>query len=170
MATRKTTRKNASGVKPRRRATETYSARAKRLDTEDAAAKAAPPTTKEDLLAQIGAVLDQVDALMRDERPKTDPVQFSYASFGPTMKARALVDGLKRQLDGLLNPNGNFDVEGAEEAIWAAFAAPAGTVPSWAQPGEFLLWMSYIPVRCRWGGFATPQARFSAADANGLFP
>lgn len=172
MATRKTTKRKTPGIKPiRKPATETYSAKAKRLAAEQAAAAKAntPETSKEQLLDQIAQAVVEFDTFMRDNRPKREPVMLQYAYRGAMHELREKVDGLKRQLEGLLNPEGVYDNELAEQAIDAVLATPGGEVPSWGRPGEFLLWLGYIPLRCVWGGFVDPAAMVYAADPCGLF-
>jgi len=164
VATRKTRTKKAR-VKPIRTA-QPRETRQRKVSATVAKPKA---PTKESLLVQIGTVLDEVDAIMRDKRPKRDAVDWSSIYRGPLEQQRKTVDGLYRQLEAVTNPEGDYEAPGADEAIQAAFGAERGTVPSWARPGEFLMWLGYIPYRCIWGGFAKPSALLCAADPRGPF-
>jgi hypothetical protein len=123
------------------------------------------PDTKEGLLAEIGALLDKVDATMAGPRK-------NIVWFGRYSGTRTELDGvyeLSRRLEKLLNPERDPALPGAPEAIRAAFGAEPGTVPSWSRPGTFLVWIDYIPCRCVWGGFADPAVDVVAADPKALW-
>src|SRR5262245_7036266 len=68
-----------------------------------------------------------------------------------------------------MNPAGYRDAPGAAKAVAEAFSATHGTVPNWVRPGEFLLWLGYIPMPCIWGGYAKPNAMLMPADPDGLW-
>jgi hypothetical protein len=128
-----------------------------------AAKKKAPeppaiPDTREDLLEKIGAVLREVDAFMvRDDWRSA--VEFTRWDSSLREPKRAIEDLIAR-LDKILGQ----DDPAAIDLINEMFGTTPGTVPSWARPGTFLLWIGYIPCRCIWGGFADPTADIVAAD------
>jgi len=139
----------------------------------------AVPDTQEDLLAQIGKLLDQVDAKMANR----ENVREHFVSF--SRWSRGLLDAeaeqgykLAQRLDKLINPKGKHSAEGlgplhdlpcAADLIQQTFQATPGTVPTWARPGTFLVWIDYVPCRCVWGGFIDPGAQVVAADPNALW-
>jgi hypothetical protein len=122
-----------------------------------------PKFTREELLADIGKVLDDVDRVMLEQRPVEEHVQW-HSAWGTLAKQREKMNGLLRLLEAEVNPKGHYDAAGAKEAVLAAFGVEGGTVPGWARPGQFLMWLGYIPYRCTWGGFANPEARMEAVD------
>lgn len=130
----------------------------------------AVPDTQEDLLAQIGKLLDQVDAKMANR----ELVREHFVSF--SRWSRGLLDAeaeqgykLAQRLDKLINPKELRDLPCAADLIQQTFQATPGTVPTWARPGTFLVWIDYVPCRCVWGGFIDPSAEVVAADPNGLW-
>jgi hypothetical protein len=126
------------------------------------------PDTKEDLLREIGAVLDRVDAIMA--QPRKTNIYFGRWSASGLEGENQRASQLAIRLDKLLNPTGDSELPGAKEAIIEAFGAEPGTVPPWSRPGSFLLWIDYVPCRCRWGGFVEAEAVVLAADPNSRWP
>jgi hypothetical protein len=118
------------------------------------------PTTKTELLAEIGVVFDAVDRKMEE---RTWQIHFGH--FGEFrdegLRIEALVAGLHKVL---ADEGGDPDQDLTGPVIQEAFGAAPGTVPTWARPGRFLVWIDYVPCLCLWGGFADPQSCVSAAD------
>jgi hypothetical protein len=127
------------------------------------ARKKAPaiPDTKDDLLEKIGMVLGEVDTFMAQRTARNDHIQFQRWDVSLREQKRTMEDLIAR-LDKILGD----DDPTAQDIIAEKFGAEPGTVPSWARPGTFLLWIGYIPCRCIWGGFADPVADIVAADPN----
>jgi hypothetical protein len=125
------------------------------------------PDTQEDLLAQIGQLLDRVDIKMAGAREHA--VSFSAWSSGLLRDEAELCQKLVKRLDKLINPQGLHDLPSSPEVIDAAFQTPPGTVPTWSRPGTFLMWIDYVPCRCVWGGFADPGMEVVAADPRALW-
>jgi hypothetical protein len=94
---------------------------------------------------------------MRDGR--TYHVQFNRWD-AMLREQKRTMDDLIARLDKILGQ----DDPAATDIIHETFATTPGTVPSWARPGTFLIWIGYIPCRCIWGGFADPNADIVAAD------
>jgi hypothetical protein len=122
------------------------------------------PDTKEDLLRQIGEIIEKVDARMAARREHS--ISFSGRSWASDyMRAESEAAWkLSQRLNKVINPTGDQTLPGSPEAIMAAFGSAPGTVPSWARPGTFLLWIDYMPCRCIWGGFFDPCSDVVAAD------
>ena len=117
------------------------------------------PDTQEDLLQKIGGVIREVDAFMAQRDGGYNHVQFNRWDTSLREQKRT-IESLIDRLDKILGQ----DEPAAIEIINKMFATTPGTVPSWARPGTFLLWIGYIPCRCIWGGFADPTADIVAAD------
>ncbi len=120
-------------------------------------AKSQAEPTRESLLAEIGARLDDVDAAWiaqraGGKRPATSTVRLSS-------ELGRLID----QLDFIV------DEHEARDLITRELGAKPGEIPSWARPGTFLLWLDYVPIRCVWGGFAISTHCIIAADPDGLW-
>jgi hypothetical protein len=118
------------------------------------------PDTQEDLLLQIGGVITDVNAAMAVRTYDLYLNAHHSAFYKLAPKMADLVKRLEKLLSPVLpSPYGTDALHVIEET----FGAQPGTVPSWAQPGTFLLWIGYVPCRCIWGGFASPTATVVAA-------
>jgi hypothetical protein len=124
------------------------------------------PKTKPELLEKIGLVLDAVDQKMVGRRSE---IRFDH--FGDFRKLGIEMETYVEALGDLLEPNtGRYSNRPlVSEAIQEAFGAAPGTVPSWARPGAFLLWIDYVPCLCVWGGFADPEGHIQAIDPKSLW-
>jgi len=126
------------------------------------------PDTQEDLLAQIGKLLDVVDEKMAGKREHA----ISFSRWGSNGLLRDDTEQgykLAQRLDKLVNPDQRHDVPSAAEVIHETYQAAPGTVPTWARPGTFLVWIDYVPCRCVWGGFIDPAMEVVAADPNAMW-
>jgi hypothetical protein len=117
------------------------------------------PETQEELLREIGLLLDAVD--MKVDKRDWQVTFSHYSTFRDEGDRLAtLVDAF----NNLADPDNLLDEPPSSAAIREAFGATPGTVPSWARPGRFLLWVGYVPCLCVWGGFAEPEGYIAAAD------
>ncbi len=128
--------------------------------------------TAEDILAALAKEFDTVEREMR----KPDRHALAYAlnlrypntSMGPALqKARERVDTLIDELREVLHPGPeipDYDDDRTLTTISERFAAAPGQVPTWTQAGTFVMWLGYVPIGCRWTGFADLEAAFFAID------
>jgi hypothetical protein len=123
------------------------------------------PETKTELLAEIGLVFDAVNRKMEDRQWETH-----FSHFGTFRDEGMRVEKLVEALNEVLATEGGDPEQNlADIAICEAFGAAPGTVPTWAQPGEFLAWIDYVPCLCVWGGFAEPDLEIGAIDPDQLW-
>jgi hypothetical protein len=123
--------------------------------------------TQDDLLLQIGELLTKVDAKMAGKRDQV--VSFSRWSHGLLGAEAEQGYKLALRLQKLINPEGLHDLPSSSDLIEKTYQAAPGTVPSWARPGTFLVWIDYVPCRCIWGGFIDPAVEVVAADPKALW-
>jgi hypothetical protein len=123
--------------------------------------KPAAPT-REALLKAIGEQFDLADTAFA--KPRRLAIRLSYSHIPVLDKAVSELETLIGKLEGIENPKREWDHPGAVEAIIKTFGEPGGSVPRWSRPGEFLLWVDYVPVRCVWQGLPRPSGVLFAVD------
>jgi hypothetical protein len=101
--------------------------------------------TRESLIAEMGALLDHVDAML----PSMKSLSWRWGH-GPLAKQREEVDAIVRRMEDLLGDEADLS---AEEVFVQGVSRPGGTVPSLARPGAWVEWVGYVPVLVFWGGF-----------------
>lgn len=127
------------------------------------------PVTKDGILAAMGALCDQVDALLA--QPRAYSVTFDRL-WNASPEWKSLDRHRDKLRDALRNLIGDeeeaketdHNPAALEDCIRAALEAQPGTVPSFARPGRFLIWLDRIPICCQWDGFIEPNAICMAVD------
>jgi hypothetical protein len=139
-------------------------------------AKAKEPETKPELLEAIAQIFDKVEGIlrMRNESGAHDrPLAWMYPQYGEPLKLeREKIHAYSARLDELLDPKQEWDREDAtcaEVAIAERFGIAAGEPVRLTRPGECLVWLESIPIRCIWGGFAFPKFQVKPLDARKLW-
>jgi hypothetical protein len=169
MARRATTKKAPAPRAGRKPAQRSY---VSRNQPKPKAAEVKPPEappltslTKPELLEQVRLVLDGVDQQMEE---RSWSIQFSH--YGEFRDPGRRIEDLNEALHAVLTAEGGDpDQDLAGNAIRETFGAEPGTVPSWARPGRFLVWVGYVPFLCAWNGFAVPEAEITAVDPTQLW-
>jgi hypothetical protein len=144
-------------------------ARAKAPKVETPPPKPAPqpePETKDDVLAAMGKLCDEVDAALASADGKRKGLDFhQWQSNEPWRAFAARRQTLSEKLRALLWQAGMDEDEDNEEddqqedrpepsvIIRTALMKKPGDVPSFARPGEFMLWIEFIPIVVNWGGW-----------------
>jgi hypothetical protein len=152
----KATRKKAATTKVRGKLT---NKQVDKLTTKRKSAKLAKPAstdTREGLIAEMGALLDRVDAAL----PGLDTVVW-HATWGALSKYRAEEDALEERMWELLDRDQDVT---PSDVFGPALEAPGGAVPTLARAGAWVEWVGYIPVVVYWCGFLGHDSSFTIAD------
>jgi hypothetical protein len=105
-----------------------------------------PQDTREDLILKMGDLLDKVDQLLPGLSEYTN---WSYPH-GTLAKPREQAGDLERRMNALLAHDSD---ETAYDIFWKASQVEPGTIPAGARPGQFVMWIGYVPILCIWSGF-----------------
>lgn len=124
--------------------------------------KPKPEVTRESLLQQLAVQFDKAEVAMT--RRQHDVTLNWPREIPALVNVRKAIDELTDKLEGIVNPDGDYDTPGADEAIVAHFHETPGQIPRWTRPGTFLLWLDYVPIRCVWSGFGSLTAAMFAVD------
>jgi hypothetical protein len=129
------------------------------------------PSTKEEIIASMGELCDRVDALLAKERGSTAAARDIGHLWSASPEWRKLgerrtnlVNALRKLLydeQDALRDQGEEAVD-LDDYVRDKLTAKPGTVPSFARPGKFVIWIDWIPMCCEWDGFMVPWARFCA--------
>ena len=111
------------------------------------------PETREDLISDMGKLLDAVD----QEAAKMRPLYWTYGG-GKWNAFREKMNELLARMEKLL-PD-----DRADEVFAKELAAEPGSEPSIARPGMFVEWIGYVPVLIEWGGFFNRSADLRVVD------
>jgi hypothetical protein len=126
------------------------------------------PDTQEDLLAKIAIEVAAVEGLMA--APRKYDISISRYAHGKMGEHVRSFEDLMGRLNKLINPTFLPDLPTAESLTREMLYAEPGTVPTWIQRGEFLVWIDYVPCRCVWGGLIDNSADILAVDPGEPFP
>jgi hypothetical protein len=120
------------------------------------------PDTTEGLLEAMGDLCNKVDALIAKETAAGSPIErdFRYLYRQPP-EWQPLVD-MRVKLTNLLRDKIE-DGQTLRSIVCGGLSAELGTVPSFARPGLFVLWVDFMPVVVQWDGFLVPQPGFFLA-------
>lgn len=134
---------------------------------EDPAPQAEAPAgpTRESVLGEIRELMSQVDALM--EAPDRGWISMGGMAYGtPIHSLRAqLRDQVSKLADILHEASGSDeDVPDTADVIAQELGVKRGEPPKWSHPGEFLVWIGYVPCRVVWPGFDGYGLEAYAAD------
>lgn len=122
------------------------------------------PATKDGILAAMGVLCDQADALMTEDRTSSVTFDRLWNAGKEWQALDRQRDQLKEALRTLIDDEEGDDPDAFEDCVRAALEAKPGTVPSFARPGRFLIWLDRIPICCQWDGFIAPDAACLAVD------
>ena len=101
--------------------------------------------TRESLIASMGTLLDEVDAVL----PTLTTMNWQYGMSGPLAKLRETMGQLSQRMWKVLEDTD----DSAPDVFFRSLMTTPGTVPTVAQPGLFVEWIGYVPILIQWGGF-----------------